>query len=128
MIVGERILEISGNKVPGQKVEGLGINISIESVEKQKDTIEVTYVYTASYQEKAGEINMPVSRGEYSTDEVYATLGEIIAGRKKGRTDDKTITVFDSTGIAIEDLAVAKLVYEKARQGGSYYSTDFIKG
>lgn len=77
---------------------------------------------------KAGEINVPVSRGEYSTDEIYATLDEIIAGRKKGRMDDKAITVFDSTGIAIEDLAVAKLVYEKAKAGGGYESIDFING
>jgi len=78
--------------------------------------------------EKAGEINVPVSRGEYSPNEVYATLGEIITGRKKGRADDKAITVFDSTGIAIEDLAVARLVYEKARAGGGYKSIDFIEG
>lgn len=78
--------------------------------------------------EKAGEINVPVSRGEYSTDEVYATLEEIVTEQKKGRTDDKTITVFDSTGIAIEDLAVAKLIYEKARMCGGYKSIDFIEG
>lgn len=77
---------------------------------------------------KSGEINVPVSRGEYSTDEVCATLDEIIVGRKKGRTNDRTVTVFDSTGIAIEDLAVAKLIYEKARTGGDYSSIDFIKG
>jgi len=78
--------------------------------------------------EKAGEINVPVSRGDYSPDEVYATLGEIVSGRKPGRVDDKAITVFDSTGIAIEDLAVARLVYEKARTSGDYRSIDFIEG
>jgi len=77
---------------------------------------------------KAGEINVPVSRGEYSLDEVYATLGEIVGGKKRGRTDDKAITIFDSTGIAIEDLAVAKLVYEKAKSTGGYQSIDFIEG
>ncbi|MFH1662700.1 MAG: ornithine cyclodeaminase family protein [Chloroflexota bacterium] len=78
--------------------------------------------------EKAGEINMPVSRGEYSPKEVYATLGEVITGRKRGRVDDKSITVFDSTGVAIEDLAVAKLIYEKAQKIGGYKSIDFIEG
>ncbi len=78
--------------------------------------------------EKAGEINVPVSRGEYSPDEVYATLGDIITGKKRGRTDNKAITVFDSTGIAIEDLAVARLVYEKAQSIGGYRSIDFIEG
>ncbi len=76
----------------------------------------------------AGEINVPVSQGIYSTEELYATLGELVAGQKPGRADDKTVTVFDSTGIAIEDLAVAKLVYKKARQSGKYTSVDFIRG
>jgi ornithine cyclodeaminase/alanine dehydrogenase-like protein (mu-crystallin family) len=77
--------------------------------------------------EKAGEINVLVNRGKYSLDEVYATLGEIVTGRKQGRMDKKTITVFDSTGIAIEDLAVAKLVYEKAEFSEKYISIDLIK-
>jgi alanine dehydrogenase len=73
---------------------------------------------------KAGEINVPVNRGKYSPDEVYATLGEVITGRKRGRLDNETITVFDSTGIAIEDLAVAKLVYEKTKSSDKYASID----
>ena len=77
---------------------------------------------------KAGEINVSVSCGEYSPDEVYANLADIVSGRKQGRTDDRTITVFDSTGIAIEDLALAKLVYDKAKTGGGYESIDFIEG
>ena len=58
MIVGERILEISGNKAQGQSIKGLSINISIEKVEKKGDHIEITYAYTASYQDKAGEIKI----------------------------------------------------------------------
>ena len=67
----------------------------------------------------AGEINVPISRGTYAIDEVYATLGEIVNGKKEGRTDYGAITVFDSTGVAIEDIAVAKLIYEKAKRSGS---------
>ena len=75
----------------------------------------------------AGEINVPISQGIYSIDEVYGTLGEIIAGRKPGRRDRQAITVFDSTGVAIEDLAVAKLIYGKAMKAGSYPSLDIIE-
>jgi ornithine cyclodeaminase/alanine dehydrogenase-like protein (mu-crystallin family) len=64
-----------------------------------------------------GEINVPIARGLYSPSEIYATLGEIIAGNKPGRKDTRTITIFDSTGIAIEDVAIAKYIYEKAKQG-----------
>ncbi len=73
----------------------------------------------------AGEINVPVSRGLFTTDEVYATLGEIIVGRKPGRTDNRAITIFDSTGVAIEDIATARLIYEQAEKLGGYPSIDF---
>jgi len=75
-----------------------------------------------------GEINVPLSEGLLKTEDIYATLSEIITGAKIGRKDHKQITVFDSTGVAIEDIAVAKLIYEKARQNGDYLSLDFVKG
>lgn len=73
----------------------------------------------------AGEINVPISKGLYSENEVYGNLGEIITVRKQGRTDRQSITVFDSTGVAIEDIAVAKLLYEKALAAGCYPSFEF---
>jgi len=74
----------------------------------------------------AGEINVPVSQGLYTVDEVHATLSELIIGRKQGRTDGKQVTVFDSTGIAIEDIATAKLICEKAKEAGNYSSIDLL--
>jgi len=74
----------------------------------------------------AGEINVPVSKGLFKVEEVYATLGEVIVGRKQGRKDKKAITIFDSTGLAIEDIAVAKLVYDKAKVAGGYLALDFV--
>ena len=74
----------------------------------------------------AGEINVPVAKGLFKKEQIYATLGEIITGRKPGRTNNEMITVFDSTGLAIEDLAVAKLLYEKARQKGSGLSINLV--
>ena len=62
----------------------------------------------------SGEINVPISKGTYRTSDVYSTLGDIINGIKPGRNGRDEITVFDSTGIAVEDIAVAKLVYDKA--------------
>ncbi len=74
----------------------------------------------------AGEINLPVSTGIYKKEQIFATLGEIIAGYKQGRTNNEMITVFDSTGLAIEDIAVAGLVYEKARQHGAGVSLNLV--
>jgi alanine dehydrogenase len=61
----------------------------------------------------SGEINVPVSQGLFVVDEIYGTLGEIVAGIKKGRDTQEEITIFDSTGLAIHDIACAKTVYEK---------------
>jgi alanine dehydrogenase len=74
----------------------------------------------------SGEINVPIRKGIYSIREVYGTLAELVLGKKKGRADNRGITVFDSTGIAVEDIAVAKLLFEKARQVGGYESIDLI--
>jgi alanine dehydrogenase len=74
----------------------------------------------------SGEINVPIQKGIYSTGEIYGTLAEVIVGKKKGRTDNKAITVFDSTGIAVEDIAVAKLLFEKAQRRGGYPSIDLV--
>jgi alanine dehydrogenase len=45
---------------------------------------------------------------------VWAELGEIIVGTKPARTSREEITVFDSTGLAIQDAATVELVYKKA--------------
>jgi alanine dehydrogenase len=66
------------------------------------------------------EINVPIQKDIYSIGEVYGTLAELIVGKKKGRTDNRVITLFDSTGLAVEDIAVAKLLFEKAQQAGGY--------
>ncbi|MBI5149569.1 MAG: alanine dehydrogenase [Candidatus Omnitrophica bacterium] len=62
----------------------------------------------------SGEINVPVTRGMFKLQDIHATLGEIVAGRKKGRTSEREVTVFDSTGLAIQDTAVASLIYKAA--------------
>jgi alanine dehydrogenase len=67
---------------------------------------------------EAGDIMIPVGAGEISAEHFYAELGEIITGQKPGRTDDKEITLFKSNGLAIQDAAAAKLIYEKAIAAG----------
>ena len=64
----------------------------------------------------AGEINVPESRGEFDRSGVYAELPEIAAGLKPGRVDDAAITVFDTTGLAIQDVVTAWKAFEVAEQ------------
>jgi alanine dehydrogenase len=61
-----------------------------------------------------GEINVPIKNKEITKNNIYSTLGEIITKKKLGRENDQEITIFDSTGLCIQDLAVERLVFEKA--------------
>lgn len=65
----------------------------------------------------SGEVNVPLSKKFITEKDIFGELGEVIAGKKKARTGDSDITVFDSTGLAIQDVAAANLVYEKAIKG-----------
>jgi ornithine cyclodeaminase/alanine dehydrogenase-like protein (mu-crystallin family) len=51
--------------------------------------------------------------------DVHAELSEIVAGKKPGRESDKEIIIFDSTGMALQDVAAAAFLYEKAERDGS---------
>jgi alanine dehydrogenase len=66
----------------------------------------------------SGEINVPLSMGILRREDIYAELGEIVAGKKRGRESGEEITVFDSTGLAIQDVAVAWAVYKRAKEKG----------
>ncbi|MGB9959453.1 MAG: alanine dehydrogenase [Candidatus Bathyarchaeales archaeon] len=65
-----------------------------------------------------GEINVPISQGIITKENVWAEIGEIIAGLKPGREKPDEITLFTSTGLAVQDAVTAKLVYEKALEKG----------
>ena len=66
----------------------------------------------------SGEINVPWSAGVLSDEDLHAELGDIVIGEKEGRTPDDSVTVFDSTGLAIQDVATAHVAYEGARENG----------
>ena len=73
-----------------------------------------------------GEINVGVSQGILAHEDIHATLGEIMAGLKKGRNSPSDITVFDSTGLAIQDMALGKRAYTKALEKKAGLFLDFI--
>jgi alanine dehydrogenase len=61
----------------------------------------------------SGEINVPVRKGLYQTGMIAGTLGEVVTGKRKRERPDE-ITVFDSTGLAIQDLAIASIAMRQA--------------
>jgi len=66
----------------------------------------------------SGEINVPWSEGVLTDDDLDGELGQIVAGKREGRTTADGVTVFDSTGLAIQDVAAAHVVYERANEDG----------
>lgn len=62
----------------------------------------------------SGEINVPWSEGVLDDTDIHAELGEVVIGAVEGRSSAEEITVFDSTGLAIQDVATAHVVYEAA--------------
>ena len=67
---------------------------------------------------ESGEINVPFAAGKITRKDIHGTLGEVVCGSKKGRTSSKETTIFDATGLAIQDIAVAWAVYQKGRGRG----------
>jgi alanine dehydrogenase len=65
-----------------------------------------------------GEINVPLSKGLIGEQDIAGEIGEVIAGKKQGRRSDDEITLFDSTGIALQDSATVPLEYERAVAAG----------
>lgn len=62
----------------------------------------------------SGEVNVPLSEGAIALSDLHASLGEIVAGTATGRSSEDQITVFDSTGLAVQDVALARLAFDRA--------------
>ncbi len=74
----------------------------------------------------SGEINVPLAQGKISSRHIHASLGEVVAGKKPGREHPNEITVFDSTGLIIQDLALAFAVYQLALAQGLGEIKEFL--
>ncbi len=74
----------------------------------------------------SGEINVPFHEGVLGDDDIHGEIGDIVAGRIDGRTAEDGVTVFDSTGLAIQDVAAAHVVYEDAVESGVGAEFDMI--
>ena len=65
-----------------------------------------------------GEINVALREGLIAESDVTGEIGKVICGELEGRQSDEQITVFDSTGIALQDSATVPLEYERAVAAG----------
>ena len=64
-----------------------------------------------------GDLHHAIDAGLVTAADVHAELGDLVVGRKSGRANPEEITVFDSTGVAIQDVASAAWVYQRAIAG-----------
>jgi alanine dehydrogenase len=102
---------------PGTHINAIGADA------KGKQELEVNLLVSAKVvvddieqASHGGEINVALSGGQLKVEDIHGSIGEVIINSKSGRESDDEITVFDSTGLAIQDMVCAKLVYEKASE------------
>jgi alanine dehydrogenase len=72
-----------------------------------------------------GDLHHALQAGAMRREDVYAELGELVAGKKIGRDSQQEIIVFDSTGMALQDVAAAAILYEKAERQNVGVRLDF---
>jgi len=80
--------------------------------------------FRSSALSQAGELLNAIESKRVTAEHVFAELGEVLIGRKPGRTHHEELTVFKSLGIAAEDIALAAHVYSKAEAAGIGSSFD----
>ncbi|MBM7647035.1 ornithine cyclodeaminase [Scopulibacillus daqui] len=68
--------------------------------------------------EETGDLITPIKEGRFAAENIYGELGQIAGGIKSGRENDQEMTFFKSVGLAVADIAAAKLIYERAIKTG----------
>ncbi len=104
---------------PGTHINAIGADAKgkqeLESTLTRKAKVVVDDMAQAIH---SGEVNVPISEGVIKPEDIYAQIGEILVGKKPGRSSDQEITIFDSTGLGIQDVAAGSSVYRKAKKMG----------
>jgi len=113
---GEPVVQVEDLR-PGMHLNMLGA----DGPGKAEATIEAVTACTLfcdewSQASHGGELTGAVEEGIVVRDQV-TDLGAVLAGEAPGRTDDDQVTLFDSTGLAIQDLAIAAAALAAAREG-----------
>jgi len=113
---------------PGTHINAMGADApgkqELDSHILQKAKIVIDCWDQASH---SGEINIPVQEGLVRQSDIQGKIGDVIIGSIPGRTSDEEITVFDSTGLAVQDIVTAWNVYEKALQKGIGQKMNFLE-
>jgi alanine dehydrogenase len=105
---------------PGVHVSGVGANApakrELDGTTFRKTRIVVDFKDQVI--QEAGDVQEALRTGAIEPSALQVELGEVVAGRKSGRLDDREMTLFKSVGMALEDIAVASFAYEQALAAG----------
>jgi ornithine cyclodeaminase/alanine dehydrogenase-like protein (mu-crystallin family) len=105
---------------PGTHINAVGAHTP-KTRELDSDTVARARVFVESRHAilaEAGDIIIPVEEGSITNEHILGELGDVAAGTVKGRTGPADITIFKSTGIAVEDVVAARLIYQAALAQG----------
>ena len=109
----------AGDVAPGALVAGVGADNEEKHELAPALLARATVIADVVAQcERMGDLHHAIAAGAMRREDVRAELGEVIAGQKPGRTSDDEVVVFDSTGMALQDVAAAVVVYERALAAG----------
>ncbi|HXB54230.1 MAG TPA: ornithine cyclodeaminase family protein [Vicinamibacteria bacterium] len=104
---------------PGTFVAAVGAdNPSKQELDPQLMSSATVVVDVLDQCASSGDLHHALDAGAMRREDVHAELADVIVGRKRGRGSRDEITVFDSTGTALEDVAAAVAVYERALSAG----------
>lgn len=111
---GREILLAAGSLRPGQHVSLMGAD-GPGKAEIEVEEIRRSRIFCDDWEQAShgGELAAAVQAGAIGRDDV-TELGAVLTGAAEGRRSDDEITIFDSTGLAIQDLAIAIAAYERA--------------
>ena len=101
---------------PGAHVNAVG-TFSPITREAASDLVAAARLYadhTPACRKESGEYLIPLAEGLIREDHILGSVGELLLGKAPGRQTDGDITLFDALGLAVEDIAAARLVYEEA--------------
>ena len=103
----------------GAHIAALGADLKGEQ-ELDPRTLQRARVFVDDIRQcrEDGEINVALTEGAITEDHLAGEIGKVICGDLEGRQSDEQVTVFDSTGIALQDSATVPLEYERAVAAG----------
>jgi alanine dehydrogenase len=109
---------------PGTHISCVGADMKgKQEIDEQLFTGTRVFVDDVNQAISVGETEIPFKNGIISTDEIVAEIGSVIIDQASGRLSEEDITIFDSTGISLQDLLTAGYILEQAKDKQIGYVT-----